>query len=64
MNAIELAQELGYDAQKIRYHFEKTQKRFAKKGVYIVRVDENEFGIQLKDDETPRFNHIERRLPL
>lgn len=62
MNAIELAQELRYDAQKIRYYFEKTQKRFAKKGIYIVRVGDNEFGIQLKDDETPRFEHIERTI--
>lgn len=62
MNAIELAQELHYDAQKIKYYFEKTQKRFAKKGIYIVRVNENEFGIQTKEDETPRFDHIEKTL--
>ena len=62
MNAIELAQELCYDAQKIRYSFEKVQKKFSKKGIYIVRVGENEFGIQTKNDKDTRFIHVEKRL--
>lgn len=59
MTAIELAQELNYDAQKIKYRFEKFQKQMMKKGIYVVRVDENEFGIKAKNEDEVRFQHIE-----
>lgn len=60
MTAIELAQELRYDAQKIKANFPKVQKYFFKKGIYIVRVGENEFGIQTPKEESPRFKHVEQ----